>query len=802
MKYLKRFESPDNAKYKVGKKKLLCKTSDGDSVAFTMDANDEHVLVDFEKGDSTHYIMRKHYRDRDLENPHSSSNCKCSGRVWLNRKFISFWVTPSDKDELQKCLKELNQELIHKGHIVEPIFNNGWYVENYNGYDSENKWAVENDLQSIKGSIPLELYTGGQELDKEKYILHTMTPEEKERYFKLHPELRVRGWGADLKAKKNPIWWEQAKRTSENKLYENPDHVKALDYKGNRYDLHYTSIDSFCFGYHHDTNKLLIGSKEENIDTHYDLHQNGRKAMYYPGRFWMDAQLISFWEYPEDYKTLKKIINDINNSLENEYGIGVALDDNWEIEIVVDESGNPDIPKTKYWGYRKDTYDATDETNIERDLKSKIIKVGDYTGSAKRSKEELRKPHAQFENKLYESPNMYKGYDWFHSNCMTFSYYLGDLYFADEYDTNHYGLFKDWSTELFKDDKQKYDKYINDILDYERKNGRGEMSGRLFLDPKVVTFWRFPKSKKEMKQFIKEVYYETEIDISKWEVEILVDEEKDMRQGFYWGTDARTKLIPIKDFTGSKERSEKEMAKKHVYESAQFTYNKQLNPKFWSDGLFSERIREKLLTIAYEFYNELGYETPISDIELTGSLANYNWNEYSDFDVHILIDFSKINSNVELVKKAVDGQRFMWNLRHNVSIKGHDVEMYIQDINEPHTASGLFSLKDNKWITVPKYNQPTIDEEEVNFKYLTYKSGVDKLEEISNREMSPESAAKNHLYASEMKTKIMKSRKVGLEKPEAEFSVENLVFKRMRNNGDFERLIDIIGKFYDKIYTQ
>jgi hypothetical protein len=230
-------------------------------------------------------------------------------------------------------------------------------------------------------------------------------------------------------------------------------------------------------------------------------------------------------------------------------------------------------------------------------------------------------------------------------------------------------------------------------------------------------------------------------------------------------------------------------------------YNKELNPLFWIDNLFNERIREKLLTIAYEFYSSFGYDAPIEDIVLTGSLANFNYNKFSDFDVHVIIDFTKIDKNVELVKKAIDGDRFMWNLRHNVTIKGYEVELYIQDITEPHIATGVFSLKNNKWIKKPMYNEPNVDEELVNFKYLTYKSGIDRLEEISNKDMSPETAAKNHLYASEFKSKIQKGRKDGLAQS-GEFSVGNLIFKKLRNDGEIEKLINIIGKFYDKIYTQ
>ena len=109
-------------------------------------------------------------------------------------------------------------------------------------------------------------------------------------------------------------------------------------------------------------------------------------------------------------------------------------------------------------------------------------------------------------------------------------------------------------------------------------------------------------------------------------------------------------------------------------------------------------------TIAQDFYSIFKIDLPIEDIQLTGSLANYNWTPKSDLDVHVLIDFSKVDPNKDLVERALDGQRFIWNLRHNIIIRGHDVELYIQDVNEPHVASGLFSLQRNEWIKTPISN--------------------------------------------------------------------------------------------------
>jgi hypothetical protein len=230
-------------------------------------------------------------------------------------------------------------------------------------------------------------------------------------------------------------------------------------------------------------------------------------------------------------------------------------------------------------------------------------------------------------------------------------------------------------------------------------------------------------------------------------------------------------------------------------------YQKSLNPDFWEDDVFVDRIRKKLLRISRDFYKELELETEIVDICLTGSLANYNYMESSDIDVHILIDFTEINEDTDLVKQAIDGQRFIWNLRHDVIIKGHEVELYIQDSNEKHRSTGVYSLLNEKWIVKPKYNPPDVDTEDVDEKYERYESDIKRLENLSKEKLEPEESEKYYEYCKELKRKIMKSRRDALD-TEGEFSIENLVFKKLRNEGMIERLIDVTTEFYDKIYSQ
>ena len=231
-------------------------------------------------------------------------------------------------------------------------------------------------------------------------------------------------------------------------------------------------------------------------------------------------------------------------------------------------------------------------------------------------------------------------------------------------------------------------------------------------------------------------------------------------------------------------------------------YNTTLNKKFWKGYQLDERIRRKLLTISVEFYKETKFLMPIVDVILTGSVANFNYNEYSDFDLHILVDFTKMNDDVALVKMGADAKRVAWNNVHDIQIQGHDVEVYIQDIREVHTASGEYSLLNNKWLIKPEYNAPEIDEIEINKGFKIYKERIERLVELSKKNMTPEQAKYLYNLTHKLKKHIHGLRKTGLLTDKAEFSVGNLIFKKLRNSQDFGKIIDVIHLFYDKIYAQ
>jgi len=225
-----------------------------------------------------------------------------------------------------------------------------------------------------------------------------------------------------------------------------------------------------------------------------------------------------------------------------------------------------------------------------------------------------------------------------------------------------------------------------------------------------------------------------------------------------------------------------------------FRVKDELNPKIWDDFKIDDEVREDLLKIAEDFYGSTDLEADVEDIVLTGSLANYNWSEkYSDYDLHILIDFTKVNDAIELVKKYVDSAKSVWNKEHDIKIKGYEVEVYIQDISEPHKSTGVFSLLNNKWNVKPEEFDFEPDEDMIAEKGKSVMMMVDELEEQVDEDKYDAFIEK----IQKVWEKVKNYRKSGLESEGGELSMGNLVFKFLRRNGYVGKIIDLKRKSYD-----
>jgi len=227
------------------------------------------------------------------------------------------------------------------------------------------------------------------------------------------------------------------------------------------------------------------------------------------------------------------------------------------------------------------------------------------------------------------------------------------------------------------------------------------------------------------------------------------------------------------------------------------TINDTLQSGFWLNNVLDKKISAKLTAVANKFIDELGLDdVDLGDITFTGSLANYNWTKYSDIDLHLLVDFSKIDDNTELVREYFNAKTGLWNKMHNILIKNYEVEIYVQDINEEHHSTGVYSIMNDEWIAEPVRIEPKINTDMVKRKI---KSFVDMIERVEDQyydkkfEDAYESAIK-------LAGKIKKFRKAGLEDM-GEYSNENLAFKYLRNKEFIKTLYDVRNRSYDKMMS-
>jgi hypothetical protein len=211
-------------------------------------------------------------------------------------------------------------------------------------------------------------------------------------------------------------------------------------------------------------------------------------------------------------------------------------------------------------------------------------------------------------------------------------------------------------------------------------------------------------------------------------------------------------------------------------------FHDSLNPALWRDGQMLPDVRNKLLKIARDFQQFIGVENfDLVDITVSGSNAAYTYTPNSDIDLHLVVVIP--DAHDPELRELFDAKKYQYNDQFDFKIHGYDVELYVQDVEQPHHSMGIFSLLNDRWIQKPKQTKATVDDASVEQKYKTYKG------RIAQALKDDDAMTINSLWQS-----IRDMRKAGLARG-GEFSPENLVFKILRAEGDLgdlkQRITDI-----------
>ena len=213
------------------------------------------------------------------------------------------------------------------------------------------------------------------------------------------------------------------------------------------------------------------------------------------------------------------------------------------------------------------------------------------------------------------------------------------------------------------------------------------------------------------------------------------------------------------------------------------TFHDTLNPKlFTEDGFMHGEVRRALLQIARHFKEFIGVDLDIKDITVSGSNAAFSYTPQSDLDLHIVV---AVPDKPEF-RELLDAKKNVYNARHDIKVRGIDVELYAQDVEQEHHSQGIYSILRSQWIDKPAKQTADINADDVKDKYKNYRDRI--IVVLGDDDLD---------IVQDMWNDIKRMRRAGLER-DGEFSTENLVFKMLRNQGWIEKLSDYINTLQDQ----
>jgi predicted nucleotidyltransferase len=214
-------------------------------------------------------------------------------------------------------------------------------------------------------------------------------------------------------------------------------------------------------------------------------------------------------------------------------------------------------------------------------------------------------------------------------------------------------------------------------------------------------------------------------------------------------------------------------------------FNDELNPYIFENDKLKPEVRKVLIRIFNYFMTSIDKNIVIDSVVLTGSIVNYNYNQFSDIDLHILLnknDYDTIEEYNQIYELLTTKSK-LWNFEHeNLKLHDHHIEIYIQEHNEPHKSSGVYDIISDKWLIKPNKISKDIDIDYIKNK-LEYI--VNKIEDV----LKTDDINKLENFIDSLK----KYRKKGLNKG-GEYAPENIIYKYIKHYGYMEKLLDLKRK--------
>ena len=215
-----------------------------------------------------------------------------------------------------------------------------------------------------------------------------------------------------------------------------------------------------------------------------------------------------------------------------------------------------------------------------------------------------------------------------------------------------------------------------------------------------------------------------------------------------------------------------------------FELHDTLNQKLWaSDKTLIPEVENAIKRIVEEFLSnsEVLSGKDIIDVELVGSNASYNYTDKSDLDLHLVVNMEDLSCDPKLVQIACNAEKASFNRNYDLSIKGVEIELYVEDVKASTASNGIYSLFKEKWIKFPESIE-SVD-------YSTDTEFISKLDELVVEVNQVLSSASSSFEIQDEINNLYNTRRESIMS-EGEYGFGNQLFKEIRSLGLLDDLKD------------
>lgn len=206
----------------------------------------------------------------------------------------------------------------------------------------------------------------------------------------------------------------------------------------------------------------------------------------------------------------------------------------------------------------------------------------------------------------------------------------------------------------------------------------------------------------------------------------------------------------------------------------------QLEPRLWTGKELDSTVRKQANTLASAIVARIDVNgIAVDDIVIVGSVASYEYDSHSDFDIHIFLNMDGYSGDIGVFNKyIVEFNQANKHRYSGITFHGYPVEVLIytgKPSSQMSPGAGMYSVKSGIWLVEPEQSLPHFTKDQILEDARKYISQYNRL--VTEFNANPDGFDCSRLQA--LATGMRSYRRAGIESHGIR-STPNLTYRMLR----------------------